>query len=229
MKKINVMIVGVGGQGSITMGEIFKQAVLDNPNIIVTGTETRGAAQREGTVNSTIRYAIKEPGEQFNERKSVHSVLIPAGEADLYLALEPVESLRSLTVVSEKTSIIINSYIIKPISCIVDGSPYPELQSIISMLKECSEDVVVMNANELAREAFGDFQKINIIVTGAAIATGKLPFSLEDMENTIKNTIKYDIEENLKALKMGYDAYKKAKSSSFSYIYFFLFKLMKYC
>jgi indolepyruvate ferredoxin oxidoreductase beta subunit len=213
MKKINVMIVGVGGQGSITMGMLFKQAVLDNPNIVVTGTETRGAAQREGTVNSTIRFAVTEPGEEFDERKSVHSVLIPAGEADLYLALEPVEALRSLTVVSEKTSIILNSYVIKPMACVVDGSPYPELQTMIDLMKDCSPDVVVMNGNEMSRENFNDFQKLNIIMTGAALATGKLPFSYEDMEKTIKNRFKYGIEENIKALKMGYDAYKKAKGS----------------
>jgi indolepyruvate ferredoxin oxidoreductase beta subunit len=213
MRKVNVMIVGVGGQGSITMGEILKQAVLDNPNIIVTGTETRGAAQREGTVNSTIRYAAKDPGETFDERKSVYSVLIPAGEADIYIALEPVEAMRSLTVVSDKTSIILNSYVIKPMACQVDGSPYPELQPMINLLKDCSPDVIVMNANEMAREAFGDFQKMNLIITGAALATGKFPFSYEDMEKAIKARFKYDVEDNLKALKMGFDAYKKAKSS----------------
>jgi len=214
MRKVNVMIVGVGGQGAITQGQLLKQAVLDNPNIIVTGTETRGAAQREGSVNSTIRYAVVEPGEEFDERKSVHSVLIPAGEADIYIALEPVEALRELTVVSEKTSIILNSYVIKPMTCVVDGSPYPELQSMISILKECSPDVVVLNANELAREAFGDFQKMNVIMTGAALATGKLPFSYEDMEKTIKKYFKYDIEDNLKALKIGYNAYKNAKKAA---------------
>lgn len=212
VKKVNVMIAGVGGQGSITMGMLFKEAVLDNPNIIVTGTETRGASQREGSVDSTIRYAIKDPGEEFDERKSVHSVLIPAGEADVYIALEPVEGMRSLNVVSEKTSIILNSYVIKPMTCVVDGSPYPEIQSMIDMIKDSSEDLVVMNANEMARESFGDFQKMNLILTGAALATGKLPFSYEDMEKTIKTRFKYGIEENLKALKMGYDAYKSAKS-----------------
>lgn len=214
MKKINVMIVGVGGQGSITMGQLFKQAVLENPNIVVTGTETRGAAQREGSVDSTIRYALIEPGEEFDERRSVHSVLIPAGEADLYIALEPVEALRKLSVVSEKTSIILNSYIIKPMTCVVDGSPYPDVQNMIDMLKECSPDVVVMNANEMARESFNDFQKMNVIVTGAAIATGKLPFSLEEMENTIRKRFKYGVEDNIKALKMGFDAYQQAKKAS---------------
>ncbi|MHA1264902.1 MAG: 2-oxoacid:acceptor oxidoreductase family protein [Candidatus Helarchaeota archaeon] len=213
MKKINVMIAGIGGQGSITMGQLMKQAVLDNPNIIVTGTETRGAAQREGSVNSTIRFAVVEPGEEYDERKSVHSVLIPAGEADVYIALEPVEAMRYLNVVSEKTSIILNTYIIKPMTCVVDGSPYPELQSIIDMLKKCTSDVVIMNGNEMARDAFGDFQKLNLIMIGAALATGKLPFSYDQMEKTVNNRFKYDQEANLKALKMGYDAYKKAKES----------------
>lgn len=214
MKKINILIAGIGGQGSITMGQLLKQAALENPNIIVTGTETRGAAQREGSVNSTIRYAVIEPGEQYDERKSVYSVLIPAGEADLYIALEPVEAMRYLTVVSEKTTIIVNTYIIKPMACVVDGSPYPELESMISMLKECSTDLVVMNGNEMARESFGDFQKLNLIMIGAAVATGKLPFSYETMENVVKTAFKYDQEANLKALKMGFDAYKNGKSSA---------------
>ena len=214
MKKVNVMIAGVGGQGSITMGMLFKEAVLEKSNIVVAGSETRGASQREGSVDSTIRYAVTEEGEEFDERRSVHSVLIPAGEADVYVALEPVEGMRGLSVVSEKTSIILNSYVIKPMTCVVDGSPYPELQTMIDMLKTTSPDVIVMNANEMAREAFNDFQKMNIIMTGAALATGKLPFSYEDMEKTIKNRFKYGLEDNLKALKMGYDAYKKAKEAA---------------
>jgi len=213
MKKVNVMLVGVGGQGSITMGELLKQVVMENPNIVVTGTETRGAAQREGTVNSTIRYAVNEPGEEFDERRSVHSQLIPAGEADIYIALEPVESLRSLNVVSEKTSIIVNSYVIRPMSCVVDGVAYPELENILNMLKECSADVIAINGNEMSREAFGDFQKMNIILIGAALATGKLPITYDEMEKIIRENIKYDVEDNTKALKMGYDAYLQAKSS----------------
>jgi indolepyruvate ferredoxin oxidoreductase beta subunit len=213
MKKINVLISGVGGQGSITMGQLFKQAALENPNIIVTGTETRGAAQREGSVNSTIRFAVKEPGEEFDERKSVHSVLIPAGEADIYISLEPIETMRYLSVVSEKTSIIINTYEIHPMTCVVDGSPYPELQGLLEMLKDCTEDIVVMNGNELARDAFGNFQMMNVIMTGAALATGKLPFTYEEMENAIKKRFKYGIEDNMKALKMGFDTYKQSKGS----------------
>ncbi len=208
------MIAGVGGQGSITMGMLFKEAVLEKSNVIVAGSETRGASQREGSVDSTIRYAVTEAGEEFDERRSVHSVLMPAGEADLYIALEPVEGMRGLKVVSDKTSIILNSYVIKPMTCVVDGSPYPELQTMVDMLKGASPDVVIMNANEMAREAFNDFQKMNIIMTGAALATGKLPFSYEDMEKTIKNRFKYGLEDNLKALKMGYDAYKKAKEAA---------------
>lgn len=214
MKKVNVLIAGVGGQGSITMGMLFKEAVLDNPNVIVTGSETRGASQREGSVDSSIRYAVVDPGEEFDERRSVHSVLIPAGEADVYIALEPVEGMRGLSVVSDKTSIIFNSYIIKPMTCVVDGSPYPELQAMIDMLNNCSPDVVVMNGNEMAREAFGDFQKMNLILTGAALATGKLPFSYKEMENAIKKRFKYDVEANLKALKMGFEAYQKAKKAA---------------
>ena len=79
MKKLNVQVVGVGGQGAVLLGQILKLAALRHDNIDVVGTETRGAAQREGCVDATIRYAITEEGEEYDPRKGVHGVLIPTG------------------------------------------------------------------------------------------------------------------------------------------------------
>lgn len=72
MKKINVYICGIGGQGTMTLGQLLKQAGLEE-GMVVTGTESRGASQREGSVDSHVRFAVFEKGEKFDERRSIHS------------------------------------------------------------------------------------------------------------------------------------------------------------
>ncbi|MHA1230963.1 MAG: 2-oxoacid:acceptor oxidoreductase family protein [Candidatus Helarchaeota archaeon] len=208
MKKLNVQVVGVGGQGAVLLGQILKLAALRHDNIDVVGTETRGAAQREGCVDATIRYAITEEGEEYDPRKGVHGVLIPTGEADLLIAMEPLEALRNLHYVSEKTHIILNTYKILPGTVIAEGLRYPEIEEMVEIMKELTEKIYPINANELCKEKFGDFRRVNVILLGAALATGILPFTYEEIEDILKEKFKPP-EKNLEALKLGYDEIKK--------------------
>ena len=72
MKKYNILIAGVGGQGVVTLGLLLKYAAIKE-GIMVAGTETRGASQREGSVNSHVRFAVLDPGEEYDERRGIHS------------------------------------------------------------------------------------------------------------------------------------------------------------
>ena len=208
MKKLNIQIVGVGGQGAVLLGQIMKLAVLNYDNIDVVGTETRGAAQREGTVDASIRYAIKEEGEELNPRYGVHGVLIPTGEADLLIAMEPLEAYRNLKYISEKTSIILNTYKVLPGTVIAEGLKYPEIEEMVEDFKQLTDKIYPINAQELCKEKFGDFLRVNVILLGATLATEKLPFSYEEIENILKEKFKPP-EKNLEALKIGYDEIKK--------------------
>ena len=104
MKKYQCMITGVGGQGSMMLGQFLKIAALKKKGLRVIGSESRGAAQREGSVDATVRYAELEEGEEPDERKSVHSVSIPMGEADLFISMETCEILQALKYISSKTN-----------------------------------------------------------------------------------------------------------------------------
>jgi len=208
MRKLNVQVVGTGGQGAILLGQILKLAALNYDNIDVIGTETRGAAQREGCVDATIRYAIVEEGEEYDPRRGVHGVLIPTGEADLLIAMEPLEGLRNIHYISEKTTVILNTYKILPGTVIVEGLKYPEIEEIVEQMKQLTDKIYPINANELCKERFGDFLRVNIILLGAALATGVLPFKYEEIENIIKEKFT-PYEKNLEALKIGYEEIKK--------------------
>ncbi|MHA1309619.1 MAG: 2-oxoacid:acceptor oxidoreductase family protein [Candidatus Helarchaeota archaeon] len=208
MKKLNVQVVGVGGQGAILLGQILKLATLEHKNIDVVGTETRGASQREGCVDATIRYAITEEGEEYDPRRGVHGVLIPTGEADILIAMEPLEAFRNLNYVSEKTNIILNTYKILPGTVISEGLEYPEIDDMVEFMKQLTDKIFLINANELSKEVFGDFLRVNVILLGAALATEVLPFNYEEIENILRHKFK-DPENNLKALKIGYDEIKK--------------------
>ncbi|MBD3229108.1 MAG: indolepyruvate ferredoxin oxidoreductase subunit beta [Candidatus Lokiarchaeota archaeon] len=208
MKKLNVQVVGVGGQGAVLLGQILKLATLSHDNINVVGTETRGAAQREGCVDATIRYSITEEAEKEDPRRGVHGVLIPTGEADLLIAMEPLEAYRSLHFVSEKTSIILNTYKILPNTVIAEGLTYPEIEDMVEHMKKLTQNVYPINANQICKEEFGDFLRVNVILLGATLATGKLPFTYEEIEDILKEKFKPP-DKNLKALKIGYDEIKK--------------------
>ncbi|MHA1271059.1 MAG: 2-oxoacid:acceptor oxidoreductase family protein [Candidatus Helarchaeota archaeon] len=208
MKKLNVQIVGVGGQGAVLLGQVMKLAALNHENIYVIGTETRGAAQREGCVDATIRYSITEEGEEYDPRRGVHGVLIPTGDADLLIAMEPLEALRNLHYVSDKTNIILNTYKILPGTVIAEGLKYPEIEEMVELMKQLTQKIYPINANELCKEHFGDFLRVNIILLGATLATEVLPFTYEEIEEIIKLKFK-DPENNLKALKIGFDEVKK--------------------
>jgi indolepyruvate ferredoxin oxidoreductase beta subunit len=208
MKKLNVQVVGVGGQGAVLLGQILKLAALDHENINVVGTETRGAAQREGCVDATIRYSIKEEGEELDPRRGVYSVLIPTGEADLLIAMEPLEAYRSLNYVSDKTSIILNTYKILPGTVIAEGLIYPEIEEMVEVMKELTDKIYPIDANTLCKEKFGDFLRVNVILLGAALATDTLPFTYDEVVEILKQKFKPP-DKNLQALKIGYDEVKR--------------------
>lgn len=208
MKKYQCMITGVGGQGSMMLGQFLKMAALKRKGLKVMGTESRGAAQREGSVDATIRYAELEEGEALDERKSVHSVSIPMGDADLFMSMETCEILQALKYVSEKTTVILNDYRILPRAVITQGLDYPDLDTVVELLKETTQDIHVIEANRLSKENFGDFTMISEIFMGAAVASGKLPVSRENVEEVIKDVHRM-ASRALKAFKMGFNAIKR--------------------
>lgn len=187
--KLNILVVGVGGQGAITTAHLIaKSAIKAGFNAIT--AETHGMAQRGGSVEVHVRIG------------DVLSPLIPEGSADILLALEPAESLRYARYLSRKTQVVLNSRKIIPPSVTVGLGKYPELDDIVENLRKVVKKIYIVPASEIAIQV-GDIVTANVVMVGILLALFDLPFKLHHAEEVIKDTMR-DSEMNLRALKMGY-------------------------
>src|SRR4030042_2499531 len=124
----NVIIGGVGGQGNVLASQILGEILVCQGYVITIG-ETYGASQRGGAVMSHLRISTKD---QF-------SPLIPEGQCDLLVSLEPVEGLRILdTYGNPRALTLLNTRPIHPIAVISGNATYPEVSKVISKIKELS-------------------------------------------------------------------------------------------
>jgi indolepyruvate ferredoxin oxidoreductase beta subunit len=202
LRKYSVLVVGVGGQGIMTIGNVLKKAGQKKGWIVV-GTETRGASQREGSVDNSVRYVILNPGEERNERSTVISPLIPMAGADIIIALETNEALRSAKFASGKTSVLINLYEILPPQAVSEKWKGATFDEVINIMKTFSSDVRTIRANELSKNEFGDFSMSNMIMLGAAMGIGKMPLSSDDIREVIEEEFGGSMSNALKGLEIG--------------------------
>ena len=200
------MIAGTAGQGVITLKRLIEFASQKAGIERNFGSEMHGLAQREGAISSHVRYQKKV---FENERKNLQSPLICYGDADLYICLEPVESLRRGIFASNKTSFVFNTRDIPGVMITADLEVYPPLEKILEILNSYSKEVYSINATELCLKHFQTNQQLNIFMLGFALPTGKLPFiEIEHYEEVIKEWLR-DADLNIKALRLGYQEGKK--------------------
>jgi len=189
----NIIIGGVGGQGNVLASQILGEMLVSQGYVITIG-ETYGASQRGGAVMSHLRISTKD---QF-------SPLIPEGQCDLLVSLEPVEGLRILdTYGNPRVMTLLNTRPIHPIDVISGNATYPEVSIVISKIKELSRRVWTLNATEIALE-MGDPIFSNIVMLGALCAIGVLPIDRQGFETIIRDLLPSRLlEENLKAFDKG--------------------------
>ncbi len=202
MKKYSVLVVGVGGQGIMTIGNVLKK-VGQKKGWIVVGTETRGASQREGSVDSSVRYVIFDPGEELNERMSVISPLVPLAGADILMAMETNEALRGARFVSPKTCVLVNLYEILPAQAVSENWKGATFDEVVQIMKTFSPDVKTIKANEISKSEFGDFSMSNVIMLGAALGTGKMPVEINEVKEVLEDEMQRSATDTLKALEIG--------------------------
>ncbi len=196
--KLNILIVGVGGQGALTTAAIIARAAMKSGLNVITA-ETHGMAQRGGSVEVHVRIGdVKAP-------------LIPEGGADVVIALEPSEALRYSKFINEDTVVILNTRKIIPPSVTTGQGKYPELKDIVTEVENLTKNVKVVNASELA-EKIGNILATNVVVIGMLLAYCDIPIKYEDVEETIKETMPEKVVDlNLKALKIGYEYAKSGQ------------------
>jgi indolepyruvate ferredoxin oxidoreductase beta subunit len=195
MKKISIVLTGVGGQGVITAANLLGKAAV-RAKIGVYVSEIHGMAQRGGAVVCTVRMG------------DVSSPLLPSGTADVILSTEPVEALRNICYVNKQTKIITAINPIIPFTVAVGGEEYPPVDKIIKELSSHAE-VYPIDALKIAKEAGASIAK-NTVMLGALAASGVLPFKPAVLLDTILDDVPEKYREiNKKAFEGGMKALKK--------------------
>jgi indolepyruvate ferredoxin oxidoreductase beta subunit len=194
MKEFNVVITGVGGQGVLTLGMIIAEAAIKQGYDVRT-IELHGLAQRGGSIPIHVRFGEK-----------MYSPMVLEGEADLIIALEPLEALRTTYFGSKKhkTTFIVDDYKIPPITVSALGEKYPSMEDIVSQIKPFAEKVMVLNASDIVKKETGSILTSNIFVLGYAVSKGHVPLKENFILEAIKETVpeKY-FELNKKIFEMG--------------------------
>lgn len=188
MQTKNIMIVGVGGQGTLLtsriLGGIALQAGYD-----VKLSEVHGMAQRGGSVVTYVRY-----GDQVAEP------IVEEGQADVLIAFERLEAKRYAHFLKKDGALVVNDQRIDPITVVTGAASYPN--NIIEELKE-KYKVYTVDAMEEARK-LGNTKVFNIIVLG--IAAQHMDYAKEDWLQVIENTVPpKTVEMNKKAFEVGYN------------------------
>ncbi|MBW2277300.1 MAG: 2-oxoacid:acceptor oxidoreductase family protein, partial [Deltaproteobacteria bacterium] len=118
MKKLDIFVAGVGGQGSLTASTLLSRAATEAGIRVIAG-EIHGMAQRGGVVTSTVRIG------------DVHGPIIPVGQADVLLGFEPVETWRSIGAAHPQTLVITGTRTIVPSSVSLSGERYPAAEEVV--------------------------------------------------------------------------------------------------
>jgi len=185
---MNIMIVGVGGQGTLLASRILGNvAIIAGFDVKV--SEVHGMSQRGGSVVTYVKYGEK-----------VHSPIIDKGDADLILAFEELEAYRALPYLKKTGKMITNTQKINPMPVITGAQEYP--QDIIKKLSSKIQ-LIAVDALSLAQEA-GNIKAVNVVLIG--LLAKSMDVEKQVWIEVLKETVppKF-LEVNLKAFELGYN------------------------
>ncbi len=184
---MNIMIVGVGGQGTLLASRILGNTVISE-GYDVKVSEVHGMSQRGGSVVTYVKFGDK-----------VYSPIIDKGEADIILAFEMLEAYRALPYLKKGGKILVNTQEIDPMPVITGAMKYPE--RIDEKLSE-KVNLITVDALKYAKQA-GNLRAVNVVLIGLMAKNTSIPY--EKWVNAIKtSTPEKFLESNLKAFDLGY-------------------------
>jgi len=167
----NIILCGVGGQGTVLASKLAAAAAM-NKGFGVKTAETIGMAQRGGSVFSHLRIG-----------DDIASPLIAKGQADLIIGFEPAETVRMLPYLKKGGSAVVSSRPIMPVSASIGASVYP-LGEIMDYLKSRVENLTIVDSDKAAAD-LGSDRVLNVVLLGAAVRTGELGVTEEDVMEAI--------------------------------------------
>ena len=186
----NIMIVGVGGQGSLLASKLLGKLFLSR-GYDVKVSEVHGMSQRGGSVVTYVRYGDK-----------VYSPIIDKGQADFILSFELLEAARWTEYLKPGGRIVTNTQQINPMPVITGAAQYP--QGLVEKMRQAGMDVDAFDALSLAEEA-GSAKAVNIVLLGRL--SKSFDFSQAEWEQAIRESVppKF-LELNLRAFALGASA-----------------------
>lgn len=183
----NIVLCGVGGQGTVLASKLMAAAAMKK-GIPVMTAETIGMAQRGGSVFSHLRMG-----------EGIHSPLIAKGTADLIIGFEPGETVRMLPYLKAGGSVVVSSRPIMPVSASIGVSEY-NAEDMIAYLKQKVENLKIIDSDKALKE-LGSSKVLNVVLLGAAVGSGELGLSLEDIREAIRDKVPARFQElNARAL-----------------------------
>lgn len=188
METKNILLSGVGGQGTITAAKLLTTGLMEE-GYDVKMSEIHGMSQRGGTVLSQVRYGDE-----------VQSPVIEKGTADIIVAFEIMEAMRYLDYLKKDGKLVVNDTTIWPLPVVIGATKYPE--HILEALEDKASTSVI-NASEEA-EKLGNNRFMNVILLGAIVKS----MGLTDInwEKIIRDNIKPEFaEQNIVAFQRGID------------------------
>lgn len=190
MQDINIMIVGVGGQGTLLASRLLGSVMISG-GYDVKVSEVHGMSQRGGSVVTYVRAG-----------KSVASPTIEKGEADIILAFEQLEAARWLPYLKPDGKLIVNTQCIDPMPVVTGAAEYP--QGVLEAIRAAGADVTAIDALKPADEA-GSPKAVNVVLIG--LLAKHMQFEKQIWLDAIRDTVPEKfLEMNLKAFELGYQA-----------------------
>jgi len=196
-KTIQVLLVGVGGQGVLTATKMLGNATHAAGLDLSIG-QLHGMSQRGGSVQCTVKIG-----------RAASSYII-GDAADIVVAFEPLELIRALPLIDKKTRVVANSGTIMPHLLVQRGAPYPSLSRLFGDIRAAAAELVVIDGPTLIDEV-GVKRTLNVLMLGALASLAALPLGEELWRSIEKKSPARFVEANRRAFCLGRD---QAKSHS---------------
>lgn len=191
--RYDILIAGVGGQGTILSSRLLAEAAQIENQFVRTG-ETIGMSQRGGSVVSHVRIDSRDV-----------SPYIPLGSADLLIAFELAEAARSLNRLKPGGRLLVSTQRLDPVTVTLGGMTYDE-----PAIRAALSGALFIDGYALAEQA-GSAKAVNVVLLGAALGAGMLPLSKSSVLTAIDHMVKEKFRElNYKALELGFNYAEQA-------------------
>lgn len=191
---INILLAGVGGQGTVLAAKVLAKAAQSKGWQVRTA-ETIGMAQRGGSVTSHVRMG--------SDGEAVQAPLVTKGTANVVIAFEPGEAARALPYLAPEGVLVTAASAIQPVTAALAGAPYngeAVVQGLQDSLANSSIRFVPVDDEALV-EAAGNRKALNMMLLAVAVAQNRIPLTLDELKAAVAACVKPQfVEMNLKAI-----------------------------